>query len=101
MRVYRTPYKRRQLLGAWAPYSLDAVKEVLGGHLQDEVRENLKTPSEVLGRLQYSATKSSEACQIWVHGTVHVAYFSRISVGTWPMLYICVTTRSLVELLLQ
>jgi hypothetical protein len=72
----RTPYKKRQLLRACAPHSLDAVKEVLGGHLQDEVRENSKMPSEVLRRLQYSATKSSGACQIRVHGTVHVAYFS-------------------------
>jgi hypothetical protein len=36
----------------------------------------LKMPSEVLGRLQYSATESSGACQTRVHGTVHVAYFS-------------------------
>jgi hypothetical protein len=31
--------------------------------------------SEVLGRLQYSATKSLGACQTQVHRTVHVAYF--------------------------
>jgi hypothetical protein len=39
-------------------YSLDVVKEVLGRHLQDEVRENSKTLSEVLGSLQYSTIKS-------------------------------------------
>jgi hypothetical protein len=36
----------------------------------------LKMRSEVLGRLQYSAMKSSGACQTRVHGTVHMAYFS-------------------------
>jgi hypothetical protein len=51
-------------------------KEVLGRHLQDEVRENSKTPSEVLRRLQYSTTKSSEACQTRAHGTVYVSNFS-------------------------
>jgi hypothetical protein len=65
-----------QLLRAWAFQSLDAAKEVLGGYLQDEVRKNSKTLSEILGRLQYSATKSSGACQTWVHRTVHMAHFS-------------------------
>jgi hypothetical protein len=68
--------KTGQLLRAWVLHSLDAAKEVLGGYHQDEVRENSKTPSEVLGCLQYSATKSSRACQTRVHGTVHVAYCS-------------------------
>jgi hypothetical protein len=36
-----------------------SVKGVHGDHLQDEVRQNSKTSSEVLGRLQYSTTKSS------------------------------------------
>jgi hypothetical protein len=64
------------LFGAWAPHSLDAVNEVLGGYLQDGVGENSKTPLEVLGHLQYSTTKSSGACQTRAHGTVHVAHFS-------------------------
>jgi hypothetical protein len=68
--------KTRQLLGAWAPHSLDTAKKVLGGHLQNEVRENSKTPSEVLGRLQYSATKSSGAVQTRAYEIVHVAHFS-------------------------
>jgi hypothetical protein len=50
--------KTGQLLEVRAPHSLDAAKEVLRGHLQDEVQENSKTPSEVLGRLQNSPTKS-------------------------------------------
>jgi hypothetical protein len=37
--------------GALAPHSIDAAKEVLGRHLQDEVRENSNMPSEVLGHL--------------------------------------------------
>jgi hypothetical protein len=45
-------------------------------HLQDTVRRNSKTPSEVLGRLHYSATKSLGACQTRVYGTAHVAHFS-------------------------
>jgi hypothetical protein len=53
-----------------------AAKEVLGVHLQNKVWDNSKTPLEVLGRLQYSATKSSGACQTRAHGTIHVAYFS-------------------------
>jgi hypothetical protein len=68
--------KTGQLLGVWATHSVNAAKEVLGGHFQDVVQENSKTPSEVLGRLQYSATKSSEACQTRAHGTAHVAHFS-------------------------
>jgi hypothetical protein len=31
-------------------------------------------PLEVLGRLQYSTTKSSGAYQTQVHGTAHMAY---------------------------
>jgi hypothetical protein len=44
--------KTGQLLGARVPHSLDAAKEVFGGHFQNEVQENSKTPSEVLGRLR-------------------------------------------------
>jgi hypothetical protein len=66
--------KAGQLLGARAPHSLNAAKEVLGGYLQDAVRENSKTPSEILGRLQYSAMKSSVACQIRAHRTAHMAH---------------------------
>jgi hypothetical protein len=35
----------------------------------------MKTPSEVLGHLEYLAMKSSGAYQTRIHGTVHVAYF--------------------------
>jgi hypothetical protein len=38
-----------------------------------EFQKNSKTPSEVLGSLQYSATKSSEACQTRGDGTAHKA----------------------------
>jgi hypothetical protein len=31
---------------------------------------------KVLGRLQYSTTKSSEACQTRANGSAHIAYFS-------------------------
>jgi hypothetical protein len=68
--------KTGQLLGAWAPHSLDAAKEVLEGQLQDKVRENSKMPLEVLEHLLYSATKSSGACQTRAQGTVHVAQLS-------------------------
>jgi hypothetical protein len=78
-----------QLLGASAPHSLDTAKEVLGGHLQDEVRENSKTPSEVLGRLQYSATKSLEACQTQAHGLSTWHTSPRIRDRIWLMPYIC------------
>jgi hypothetical protein len=71
-----TLYKRRldKLFRACAPHSLNAVKEVLRRHLQDGVRENSKTPSEVLGSMEYSTTKSSGACQTRAHGTAHTAY---------------------------
>jgi hypothetical protein len=59
------------------------------GHLQDEVQENSKKPSEVLGRLQYSATESSGACQIRAHGTVHVAHFSWDTGWDMAQPYIC------------
>jgi hypothetical protein len=52
----------RSMSTSHAPHSLDAAKKVLGRHLQDGVQENLKAPSEVLGSLQYSTTKSSGAC---------------------------------------
>jgi hypothetical protein len=38
-----------------------------------EFRKNTKTLLEVLGTLQYSATKSSGACQTRGHGTAHMA----------------------------
>jgi hypothetical protein len=38
-----------------------------------EFQKNSKIPSEVLGRLQYSAMKSLRACRNWGHGTVHIA----------------------------
>jgi hypothetical protein len=88
----RTPYKRtldnysghEHLTASMQPRKyledtfkmLDATKEVLGRHLQDGVQENSKTPSEVLGRLQNSSTKSSGACQTRAHETVHIAYIS-------------------------
>jgi hypothetical protein len=74
--------KTWQQLEAWARHSLDAAKEVLEGHLQDEVWGNSKTPSEVLGRLQYSTTKSSVAYQSRAHGTVHGRTFPRIRDAT-------------------
>jgi hypothetical protein len=78
-----------QLLRAWAPHSLDAAKEVLGGHLRDEVRENMKTPLEVLGCLQYSATKSSGLVRPGCTG-LHTWHTSpRIRDGTWTTSYIC------------
>jgi hypothetical protein len=52
-------------------------------HLQDEVRKNSKTPSEVLGSLQYSITKSYY--QIRSYGTAHT--YSRIRDGAWPTPY--------------
>jgi hypothetical protein len=85
----RTPYKRR--LGNYSrPEHLTASTEPrkYGGYLHDEVQENLKMPLEVHGRLQYSSTKSSGACQTWVHRTAHMAYFSWIGDGTWPTPYI-------------
>jgi hypothetical protein len=53
----RTPYKRR-LENYSAHEQLtasihDTAKKVLRRHLHDEVRKNLKTPSEVLKSLQY------------------------------------------------
>jgi hypothetical protein len=78
-----------QLLRAWAPHSLDAAKEALGGHLQDEVRENLNMPSEVLRHLQYSPTKSSELVRPG-HTRLYMWHTSpRIWDGTWPTPYIC------------
>jgi hypothetical protein len=63
----RTPYKRRL-------DRLDTDKEVLGRHLQDGVWENSKTPSKVLGSLQYSTMQSSRACQSRANGTAHMIY---------------------------
>jgi hypothetical protein len=85
----RTPYKRRlqNCMGARAPHSLDVAKKILGRHLQDEVWKNSKTHSEVLGRLQYTTTKSSGAYQIRSHGTAHRRTYSRIKDGTWSIPY--------------
>jgi hypothetical protein len=72
--AYKTSRKTWKLPGAWTPHSLDAAKKVLRRHIQDEVQENSKTPSEVLGSLQYSTKKSPGACQTRVHGIAHMAY---------------------------
>jgi hypothetical protein len=64
------------------------------------------------GRTRKRLQKYSDACSTLLRrarGLVKSGYtglytwhtFSRIRVGTWPMPYICVTTHSLVELLLQ
>jgi hypothetical protein len=78
--------KTGQLLRAWVLHSLDAAKEVLGGYHQDEVRENSKTPSEVLGCLQYSARGLVRPGYTGLY-TWHIAPW--IQNGTWPMPYIC------------
>jgi hypothetical protein len=74
----RTPYKRRldNYSGHEHLTTSTQPSKYSESTLQDEVQKNLKTPSEVLGRLQYSATKSSGAYQTETHGTVHVVYFS-------------------------
>jgi hypothetical protein len=81
--------KTGQLFETRAPHSLDAAKEILGGHLQDEVWENSKTPLEVLGRMQYSAMKSSRACRPGHVGLSMWHASPRIREGTWPTPYIC------------
>jgi hypothetical protein len=64
------------------------------------------------GRTRRRLQKYSDACSTRLQraqGLVRPEYtglytwhtFPRIRVGTWPMPYICVTARSLVELLLQ
>jgi hypothetical protein len=84
-----------QLLGASTPHSLDTAKEVLRGHLQNEVQENSKTHSEVLGHLQYLATKSSGACQTRAHGTfAHGVLFLGYGMGHGPCPTSVITTRS-------
>jgi hypothetical protein len=86
----RTPYKRR--LGNYSGHehlTASMQQRKYGGYLQNEVMENSKMPLEVHRHQQYLTIKSSGACQTRVHGTVHMAYFSRIRDGTWPMPYIC------------
>jgi hypothetical protein len=54
--------------------ALRQLKKYLAGiHLQDEVRKNSKTPSEIFKSVQYSVMKSSRACQTRGHGTAHMA----------------------------
>jgi hypothetical protein len=81
--------KTGQLIGTWAPHSLDAAKEVLRGHLQEKVQGT-----------QRCLQKYSDACNTRLRrarGLVSPEYmglytwhtFPRIRVGTWSMPYIC------------
>jgi hypothetical protein len=55
----------------------------LGRHLQDGVQENSKTPSEVLGSLQYSTTKSRRLVRPGAMELCIWCRYSRIRDGTW------------------
>jgi hypothetical protein len=80
--------KTGQLLGAWAPHSLDAAQEVLGGHLQSEVRENSKMPSEVSDACSTQLRRARGLVRPGHMGLYMLHTFPRIQDAIWPMPYI-------------
>jgi hypothetical protein len=71
--IFIAPHIKDDCLGHERLKALRQLKKYLEDTFKTEFQKNLTTRSEVLGSLQYSATKSSGACQIRGHGTAHMA----------------------------
>jgi hypothetical protein len=72
--IFITPYIKEDNSGHGHLTALRQLRKYLEDAFKMEFRKNLKIPSEVLGNLQYSNTKSSGACQTRGHEAAHMTY---------------------------